>query len=315
MQRFIKSTLLFAIPVFVAVGMVILVENDRMFAYNFIQGDCSGHGKWLYDRMYENNAGIDIAFLGSSATWNAIDDSALTSLLSERFNRPVQVANLGYCRLGTPLYSMLIEELIRTKKPKHIIVELIHRPAMSSHPMWGYLASTKQVLSPPTMFYQAYPTDLIKALTVRWEMLRAKLIPEREYRPGLSPFAVTRDPNVVDQDEMERIRKSRSDKNDLKRETFQEKLTFYLHWKNIDRIHQLCRDNGIQLSFVFINRFGRTLSLPRFYERYAAYGDVWLPPESVIQDPTNYFDPGHLNAKGASALTPFIFEELAQSEY
>jgi len=56
MQRFIKLVLAFLIPVAIGVVVVFMQQNDPRFAHNFIKGDCSGHGKWVHDRIYLNKA-------------------------------------------------------------------------------------------------------------------------------------------------------------------------------------------------------------------------------------------------------------------
>jgi D-alanyl-lipoteichoic acid acyltransferase DltB (MBOAT superfamily) len=45
-----------------------------------------------------------------------------------------------------------------------------------------------------------------------------------------------------------------------------------------------------------------------------AIAPLWIPPDSVMQNPKFYFDYGHLNADGAKALTPFLEDRLSHLE-
>lgn len=314
MKRFLTYCFVFTIPLIIGSGLIQQKSLDRRFAYTkFISGDCSGHGKWLYDRIYENNNAIDIAFLGSSATWNGIDDKSLTEAISNYASEDVFVTNLGYCRLGTTLYTMLVEDLVKNKNPKHIIIEVLDRPGMGSHPMFGYMASSKQVISPPTILYNDYISDVWKSIVVRWEQVRNSLYQKPDYQPDLRKFGFTRDPNLADPIEMEELRIRKLSDSILPKTTVQEHVIFHLNWKNVEHISSICKANDVQLSFFFINRFGRPIKVARFDKTWKKYGDIWYPPDTIYQDAGNYFDAGHLNKQGASKLVPFLEKKLTES--
>ncbi|MGB0369663.1 MAG: hypothetical protein ACPGD8_09670, partial [Flavobacteriales bacterium] len=307
MKRFLTYCCLFVLPIIIVGGIIQQTPLNKSFAYSeFVKGDCSGHGKWLHDRLYLNNTPIDIAFLGSSATWNAIDDSALTARLTALKGRNVHVANLGYCRLGATFYTMLTEELIAQKKPKHIVVEVLDRPGMRSHPMFGYLASSKQVAAPPTILYGGFFDDVWKSTVVRWEQIRSFLYPTTEYQADLREHGFTRDPNIAGLSQMESIKKRRSRQTELPEISLQERAIFHLNWKNIEHIQQLCARNNVGLSFLYINQFGRPIKVPRFETSWSQYGEIWYPPDAIYQNAENYFDHGHLNKFGAEKLVPFL---------
>lgn len=315
MRPFLRYCLIFFIPILVSGICLLFYPIDRQFAYSFISGDCSGHGKWLHDRIFLNPTNTDVVFLGSSATWNAIDDDSLSSKLSKMSSTPITVVNLGYCRIGATLRWMLLNELIEQKNPKVVIIEILDSPGMRSHPMYGFLAPSRLLINPPTFLYQGFPEDLQKGLTLRLEQLRRLWFSDEAYMPDQDLYGYTRDPNTVDESLMRQRKLTLTQTDPQKEASLQESIIFHLYWKTLEQIARICHNNRIQLRFLFINGFGSNAKTPRFLDRYQTIAPVWFPPDSVFQDPTNYFDPGHLNVKGGKELTPFLFEKLSYLEY
>ena len=134
MARFIKYCCLFLLPVLACCIAISLRPLDKRFAFRFVEGECAGHAKWIYDRLYENNAPIDIAFIGSSVGWGVFDDKTLSHLLADSLSEPVTVANISFCRPGMNIRTLLVEEVIRTKKLRHIVLELRSEPNMGGIP-------------------------------------------------------------------------------------------------------------------------------------------------------------------------------------
>lgn len=315
MGKFLKYTFIACIPIVLAIIGLFCMPLDREFAYSYIKGDCSGHGKWLHDRMFINPTPIDVAFLGSSATWNAVDDRALTEMLSDHSKKPVNVVNLGYCRLGATLNVLFVEELISHRKPKHIVIEVLPRPPLASHPIYGHLAPSTLLINPPTMLYQGYPSDLLAGLTTRLDQVRDCLIPDTTYVEDQTLFGFGNNPTLADMVEMEKTKSGWLEKDPLRAPSMQENISLHLYWECLDHLAKLCQERNVCLSFLFINSYGRPVDFPVFKDRLAQLAPLWLPPDSILQKPSNYFDPGHLNRDGAAELTPYLFNQLSQFEY
>ena len=75
-------------------------------------------------------------------------------------------------------------------------------------------------------------------------------------------------------------------------------------------IAALCADNGVSLSFCFLNEIGRASDLPESVERLESFAPIWYPPDSAIQNPLHYCDAIHFNADGAQAFSPFLVDRL-----
>lgn len=314
MTRFLKYCALFFFPIIVACCAVLLLPLDKRFAYSFVKGECSGHASWLHDRIHEHDRPIDIAFVGSSVGWGAFDDRSLSELLSDSLSREVHVANLSFCRPGLNLRALIIEDIIRAKKPKQIVLELRPDPSMGGHPVYGFLARTENILCPPTRLYQAYPPDLKKALVVRWEQIRQHLYPKVQYQPELKVHGIGVDPKLADQEFMKGVQQKRLKENPFPKQTLQERIHFHVYWKSLEHIARLCEKNDVRFSLCFMNNIGRSSGVPRFESQLTRLAEIWYPPDSISQNPAFYSDIVHYNQEGMNALTPFLAEKLLEAE-
>lgn len=307
--------MVFLIPVLVAVVAVFLMPLDKRFAYNFVEGECANRAKWIHDRLFENEAPIDVAFIGSSVGWGLFDDAALSRMLSEEKGKPVNVVNLSYCRPGFNIRELFVEELLKAKSPKHIVIELRWLPSRGGHPVYGYLAETEMLLNPPTHLYQPYLTDLKRAETVRWEKVRSCLQPEEPYRVDRDSFGVATVDILVDQEHMKK-EFARHQKLDPKEpESPQETIHYHVYWKNLEHIKTLCEQRGVRLTFFYVNQFGNPVTYPKHVERLESIAPIWYAPDSIFQNPKYYSDVVHYNEKGTDAVTPVLYEYLRQYDY
>jgi|GEM_PF-2116200 len=312
MRLFIKYLMLFSFPLILGAIAVFLMPLDKQFVYSeFLKGDCNERAKWIHDRIFLNARPIDVAFIGSSATWNAIDDRALTDSISSKFGKPISVANLGYCRPGVTLRIVFVEELIATKKPQIILLEVLPEPSNGSQPVFGFTASTRQLICPPTYAYQDWLSDVWKGLIVRWEQIRQLLSEDSStYVIDDRSFGFGDNPAMADPVEMSRLLERRSRGPILKEPLLQDRLSYHLYWETLKEIERVCSKNRVKLAFYFINHYGRSSSVPMLLEEHKKIAPVWMLPDTVFQNPKNYFDPGHLNNVGAAQLTPTLLNNL-----
>ncbi len=314
MKRFYKYLIAFLIPIVLVCLVILLLPLDQRFAYTFVKGDCSGHAKWIHDRLYENDEPIDVAIVGSSIGWGFFDDKTISQALTDSLSQKTNVVNLSYCRPGLNIRTMLIKELIRTKQPRHIVLEVRIKPSKGGHPMYGYMAPTEDLLNPATRLYQAYPKDFKNSLVVKWEQVKQHLYPTKEYKPDLNTYGVGVSEVLADQAFMKDVKERNARQNPHPEQTLQEMIHFYVYWQNLEHIAALCDENGIQFSLCFINQIGRTSGVPRFREKTEQIADLWYPPDSIFQKPEYYSDIIHYNEDGMNALTPFLIENLLEAE-
>ena len=104
---------------------ILSAPYPKSYAYSKLQKDCRV-GTWVYKRLWTNPKPIDVAFIGSSVTMCAVFDHAVEDRLRDSLNRELHLANLGICRHGVNLHAVVAEDVIRRKKPRLLVLSLIH---------------------------------------------------------------------------------------------------------------------------------------------------------------------------------------------
>lgn len=70
---------------------------------------------------------------------------------------------------------------------------------------------------------------------------------------------------------------------------------------------------GTQLHFLYLQSYGEPWARIWSRDVYEALGDLWIPPAEIFQDPANWWDPNHLNERGARALAAWIATRLSEA--
>ena len=130
MLKFILRLITFILPLALA---YIFIPVDTRNRFINMEGDCAGHSLWMYDRIHINTLPADIIFLGTSHSFNGINDEIVGNVVGNK-----HVLNLGYCRIGYNLYYAQLKELLEYKKPQKVVMEGSEFPCKNFHPMFGY---------------------------------------------------------------------------------------------------------------------------------------------------------------------------------
>ena len=154
MRKLILHINLFLLPLFL---LLLVIPVDKRQKFVGLEADCYNHGIWVHDRIFHSQTPIDIAFLGSSHTICGVDDG----FLSEKIEG-LEVANLGYCRLGRNLNYVLLKELVSQNEVQQIIIEVREKEDRFSHPIFPYMARSEDVMLPKLFFNQKCFTVLLR---------------------------------------------------------------------------------------------------------------------------------------------------------
>lgn len=304
MKRLIRNVLLFLLPILVI--LAIIPVNKRL-VYQGLKEDCANHGIWIHDRMHINVTPIDLAFLGSSKTMNAVNDKLLSDSISN-----IQIANLGYCRLGRNFSFALFKELLTVKKPQHLVIEVREKEDRYSHPIFPHLAESEDVMFPNLLFNRDVLDDMWTHFAYKIEILQDEIYQREPIFPidsndfGFESFNGDFDFEYYDKIKQKKPKPTLSDFENDFYNTFPRKY--------FKKINDLCVEKNIRLSFLYLPSYTSTSVLPTEYETYSQYGTVLLPPSSIFTNHSNWFDNKHLNKKGANELSLWLLEQL-QTEY
>ena len=306
MKKLIRNIIFFLTPVLLII--IILPVNKRL-VYKGLKGDCFNHGIWIYDRIFNNEKPIDIAFIGSSHTINGINDK----LISENIDYGKAV-NLGYCRLGRNLSYVLLKDLISQKKIKILILEVREDEDRYSHPIFPYVATSRDVLLPNPFFNRDILSDIWTHLTYKTEILQDYIYNQQKDTPLRNNdygFASSKD--TASSKFLDEIKLKRS----IKKMTLTKfKRNFYMSFarKYLSKINELCKKNNIQIIFLYLPSYGYSIEKPKEFETYNKYGKVLIVPKFILENKNNWHDEEHLNQTGANELSIWISNQINKNE-
>lgn len=302
MSKLIRHIILFILPVLI---ILVLLPVDTRLKYTGLKDDCFNHGIWIHDRIFENPEAVDIAFLGSSKTINAINDQYITDQLQS-----LKAANFGYCRLGRNMHYALFNEILQTKNIHTLVVEVREEEDRYSHPVFPFIASSRDVLLAAPFFNRDIATDIWTHLTYKVETCQDKLYSQsQDVHTDLNNFGFTCHSDTASGEYLEEVKqkhsgkkKEQSDVNDFIYNTYP---SAYLV-----RISNLCTKHNIRLIFLYHPSFGTNQKMPALADTYNKYGRLIMPPDEIMDDKNNWFDENHLNCAGAEKLSDWIIGEL-----
>jgi len=303
MKKLYRHITLFVLPILV---LLIQLPEDRHLRYAGLKNDCYNHGSWIYDRIFNNDKPADIVFLGSSHTINGIDDS----LIESRLNKSgMTVVNLGYCRLGRNLHYVLLKELLEKKHPSVVVLEVRMDENRYSHPVFPFLASTRDVLFAEPFFNRDFFKDIYLHFTYKLQIAQDYLFGKSyEINDKGMDYGHSTSSGTAPPDDLNQYRETHQNDSAKTNRAWQ---NFYMHYPGsyLKKISRLCHQNNIRLVFLYMPGFG-TRSLPIEFSTYRNFGDVLIPPQSIISNPGYYYDEDHLNEEGAKALSEWISVNL-----
>ncbi len=312
MRKFLFNITLFCAPLMVLLVVLFSVQPDKKFAYTFVKGECDNKAEWIYQRIFENHERIDIAFTGASQTSCAIMDERIEKQL-DSMNMNLKVASLGYCRRGRDIQFAMLKDLFSHKKPKLLVIEITENEPAKSHPVFPYLAESKDVLGSFIFFNQRFISGIYKALVVRFEYCKNRFFGIQAEKPDTnSNFGYISSSQVVNIDELNSNQQTWKKKLANPKPAFITKIEnkYPLHY--LEKIVKLANTNHCEVVFLYLPEYGSGLKEPENIRIYRNIAPVILLPDSIIQNKTNWKDPMHFNDAGAKQASDFISGELAE---
>lgn len=285
---------------------------DKNFAYHFIKGNCYNHGEWLYQRIFENETPVDVAFIGSSRTLHSANDQLIERAISEKTGKELNVVNLGFCQQGRNFQYSVLKDLLKHKHPRLVVIEITEDEPRSTHQSFPYIADSYDVLSAPFL-NQYYLPDLFKAVVVRWEQLKYKLFFRTELKIGnRSNYGYSSLDRVVTEQEVQqnsaywnhRILRDHTSWSGR----FLDNYPFHFISKSL----ALLKSKKIDYCFLFIPTSNTNIKGSVFDQFYQKTGNCYyIDPENYKQR-EYWLDASHFNDKGSEKLVDQLSDLLTE---
>lgn len=296
------------------VPVMLFFPVSKSFSYHFIKGNCYNHGAWIYDRIFENDTPVDVAFIGSSHSLHGINEVGIEKEIVSKTGKEIQISNFGYCQMGRNFQYAVLKDLLKEKQPKLVVIEIAEDESRVSHSSFPFIADTEDILS-SHFLNQYYLSDLFKAVVLRWEYYKAKFVFGFEnYSINKSNYGYGSSTRIASKSEIEKNKENY--KNIIKRDheglagNFLDNYPFYFLNKSV----QLLKENNIDFVFLFIPTSNVDIEKSFLNNRYEEISRVYNISPLNFTDIENWMDGSHLNDTGSKKISnqvaAIISEEL-----
>ncbi|MBL7966845.1 MAG: hypothetical protein JNK09_07575 [Prolixibacteraceae bacterium] len=308
-QILLKIGIFFGILAAPLAVLFVLPYSDE-FAYNYIENDCYNHGAWIYSRVKSNPMPIDIAFIGSSHSIHAFQEKKIEEILGTKNH----LVNLGYCRYGRNIEFVILKFLLKYKLPKLVVIEVHEDEEKNSHDIFPYLAETKDLLLPPTIFNRDYFSDLITGASARLESFKAEYIFKKSYptpQPELYGYAAS--DRIASVTEMIENKIAWQKRLQRKNADLTEDIQLKYPFAYLEKMTSELRKRNIPFVFVYLPDSGSELNEPKHVNYYEKIAPLFIPPKFILEERTNWMDASHFNDKGSEILSTWMAGEIAKT--
>jgi hypothetical protein len=243
--------------------------------------------------LVQSEENIDIAFIGTSRTMNAIIDTILSKAWKKR------VVNLGYCRPGRSMHYKILELLLAHHSPELVFIELNQEEDWYGHFDYGNVATTSEVFHSASSHNPKYFRDIKNNFVMKYDLFQKQLFkttyPSVNCNSGFGNTLVPgEDLNPVDH---------------IDTNTKDQRFTseYYLQ-----QIFTLAKRNNCKVGFHYLPSNGLIEYPPHELDYYEKHGPVLFPPKSLKQQRL-WADNSHLVLKGAELYTDHLIQTVSPS--
>jgi|694.fasta_scaffold155403_1 hypothetical protein len=278
--------------------LFLLIKPNKSFLYSYPEDGCKGRNMFIYNKMIGEEK-TSILFLGSSHTMNAIDDSLISEYLK------INTLNIGLCGLGKNKEYMILKDwtTYHKNKPDIVVIECNHWENTYSYSNFGYMADSKDVLQGFFVFNRNMHEDIINAIKVRI----AYLLEKNKYTSvSNEKYGYLENPMQLDLAIAQEKKLARTKKWELEKKNILSSIEFSYPNFYIKQISKLCKDNNIQIYFIYLPAYGYPTKSPLHIEFLQQYGKVLITPTAIDEDIKYWADDEHHNRLGAEKISKEI---------
>lgn len=304
-----------------------MLPDNPYERWQLLDGTIHRRARWIYERIHYDPTPIDIAFVGPSRIEAGVNSKVLEYELAKR-GMPAHVVNFALPENGRNLNKVIVEEMLKTKRPKLIVVGVIEKPSRYGHPAFKYVAPAWDIADPGYFGDLYYFEDLIYLPFRQLKLFAARFIPGLV---GLDPqFDPSKYLGTVVDTTGDKLLPGGQIKNGTKPASAAElyrgvhkleagmnppllpdryrDLEFGDERHYIREIVGEAQAKGAAVAFLFLPYYTGPAELQeaRFYARF---GPIWSA-STLAHRPELYADYGHLTSDGAVLLTSSVAGQI-----
>ena len=126
-----------------AVAATLLPDNPYQ-RFQQLDGTIYGNDRWSYERIHFDPRPIDVAIVGDSRTLMGLRTGEMQRRLAAN-GRPWSVVNMSLEGAGRNVQWIFVQELLKTKRPRVIVLAVNEQPHPWGHDSFRYVAPAPEV--------------------------------------------------------------------------------------------------------------------------------------------------------------------------
>ena len=292
-----------------------------------VDGGLFANLRWVYERMNFDHRPIDVAVVGPSKTLNGVSAGRIEEQLAARGVK-AHVVNFSAVAAGRNLQWAVVDELLKTKSPKVIVIGVDARPYYYGHPAFKYVAPVDAIIAPPAPLLHNYFHDLAYLPSRQVKLFAARLFPDlvglrEKFDPAIYANSKTdftsgithREGRVVDMEREVPPQTLLSQRHPFQRETFADRLVRWCCNDGDDKVYiraiaKEAKAHGVRLIFDFLPTYkgSEEVADRDFLSQYG----VVLDNGFLADDSKLYENWAHLNHAGAIVNSDRIASAIAE---
>jgi hypothetical protein len=329
----VRSLLAILAMAFLAATGASLLPDNPYERWQLLDGTIHRQARWIYERIHFDPRPIDVVFVGPSRIARGIDPIRMEASL-RREGLEARVVNFALPEGGRNINYVIVNELLKTKRPKLIVIGVVEKPSRFGHPAFKYIAPPSFVAQPTHWANVKYPADLAYLPYRQLSLFIARIAPwTSDLEPRFDPAAYTPDAQVPTVFRMRDGSLHSTDRRATPEELAQGAYEFEVgvtppilpasladvefgdERQNIRLIVAAARRYGVKVAFLSQPYYSgpATVQEEGFYTRF---GPLWNSG-FLAWRPELYADSGHLTREGAAILTdwatPLVADSLKRS--
>ncbi|MFC2114576.1 hypothetical protein ACFLRI_04435 [Bacteroidota bacterium] len=304
MLKFYRNISLLLLPFIIGAFVILFIPYNKQFAYKTITGGCSV--EFAYHRIFEDTTALQIAFMGSSKTYNGINDLLINFLFETEYHIPQKVANIAFCGAGRNIHYAFLKELFKYKTPETLIIEVRENETNEGHLSFGVVADAPDIICQRFKGFDSYTKDVFNGVKSRFDYLLWGRKDTSTYKGPFHGFV----PNNSQADT--------AYLNYFKNRKLQQKEKFYMGRSNskyslffLDKIVNLANQHNCKVFFLYLPSFGFIENNIDQKDYYIRNGELLIPPPDIINNVNYWSDQNHLNRSGADSISCWVASELS----
>lgn len=326
----VRILLIFLVGLCIGLVGVTALPHDKYFRFQEHRLQNTRKADWIYERLNFDDTPVDVAFIGTSRTAGGISGPLIEAQYCKATGRDIRVVNLGMPQTGRDMDYLIVKELLNTKAPQLVMLQITEIEGRKPHPGFLQLADANDILTAPLMINFNWPKNIASLPGRQMSLFKTTVLNEPVLRDEFDPEAYfgedmdrtkgivlidgsfkDRDV-VVDQEKLDKAYQRR--KRSFSRTYFLPQPLRFLEYRlsrvYLERVFDMADRKGVQVTFNYMPAYRFEGPVPDHILELTQGHQVYMLNQNIINDFTMWLDANHPNTKGSEITSAKVASNL-----